>query len=449
MNAEIKLQKLHALDEKTLRESVLVPLLTKMNFQAVTLYHGPQERGKDIICFSLDQLGGREYLAVVAKASDLDGSVSSSDGLREVLHQVSQCFDVPYADLFGMTQVTMHKVWVITSKRILSGAAESVYASLAKQNLSKSIRFVPDSQLMELIDKHFPEYWDNSSAPIEVLREQKHRLFTFCARLLSSLGAKEEDITATLNQVQNSYFPPMIECPATRSLSRLSPYVVEVDKIADKYSHDFFLYSCGILKESFLQAKQHLYYAMFDVDEELQNYEDVMKLSDPKEFVNGFDKNMSDTHTFRHAYGGRADKAIREIGYLQDGIAEMDELLERLSSVGKLDWATGFVDSVAKLAPDVAEFLSHCDKEQFFLYWKIEDSSGKAILSLHLSKPDDMRNVFETTHERLIKDVVPSPRTRPPRPITVEEVLTAIRVKIQKWFDEQYPPTDPADSRWK
>ena len=131
-----KLKKLSELDEKGLREDVLLPLLTRLGCKAPTIYHGPQERGKDIITYSHDLLGQREYIAVVAKAVDLSGSVSSSKGLREVLHQVQQCFDIPYEDLFGMTKVSIDRVWIVTSKRILPSAETSIYSTLEKNNLS-------------------------------------------------------------------------------------------------------------------------------------------------------------------------------------------------------------------------------------------------------------------------------------------------------------------------
>ena len=76
-----QLKKLNELDEKGLREDVLLPLLTRLGCKPPTIYHGPQERGKDIITYTHDLLGQREYLAVVAKAVDLSGSVSSSKGL--------------------------------------------------------------------------------------------------------------------------------------------------------------------------------------------------------------------------------------------------------------------------------------------------------------------------------------------------------------------------------
>jgi hypothetical protein len=71
MDPNPKISRLRNLDEQALRETVLVPLLMRMGLKAVMIYHGPRERGKDIICFDLDRLGRREYMAVVAKVTDL------------------------------------------------------------------------------------------------------------------------------------------------------------------------------------------------------------------------------------------------------------------------------------------------------------------------------------------------------------------------------------------
>ena len=93
MDPKQKLEVLRHLTESDLRRDVIIPLLGRMDFRAVSEYHGPREHGKDIVCFTIDKLGQRRYLAVVAKTSDLSGAVSSSDGLMEVLHQTEQCFN--------------------------------------------------------------------------------------------------------------------------------------------------------------------------------------------------------------------------------------------------------------------------------------------------------------------------------------------------------------------
>src|SRR4051812_5052682 len=101
-----------------------------MGFRGASEYHGGGGRGKDIVSFTIDKLGQRRYLGVVAKIGDLTGSVSSSSGLSEVLYQTEQCFNEEYHDLFGMRALTMDEVWIVTTGRVVPGAAESVFGKL-------------------------------------------------------------------------------------------------------------------------------------------------------------------------------------------------------------------------------------------------------------------------------------------------------------------------------
>jgi hypothetical protein len=110
----------------------------------------------------------------VAKAVDLKGSVSSSDSLREVLFQIQQCFDSPYQDLFGKTEVTMDRVWVVSSHSIIPGSADSVYSHLAKTNLSKLVAFVPQENLINLVDTYYVSYWDESLEPERISLRNKN-----------------------------------------------------------------------------------------------------------------------------------------------------------------------------------------------------------------------------------------------------------------------------------
>ena len=362
-----KLKKLSELDERGLREDVLLPLLTRLGCKVPTICHGPQERGKDIIAYSCDPLGQREYLAVVAKAVDLSGSVSSSKGLREVLHQVEQCFDSPYEDLFGMTRVSIDRVWIVTSRRILPGAETSIFSSLEKSNLGKLIRFISGERLADLIDESYPAFWDQSLEPADVLREQKARLTRFCQDLLGALGGNQDDIKATLNEVLHSYSPPRVTVPPDRALTRLTPYQVELDSILDPYTYDFRTRSCGSIREAFFAAKEALYYAMFDVDELIENYGEVIDETDPKRFVDAFQEKLGEEYPFfGHPYR-RATDADQAIGHLSDGLTEFMELQTRLNAAGRWEWATALVASVSVLEPDIKSFLQHLDKDEFTL----------------------------------------------------------------------------------
>lgn len=436
MTLNEKQKAISALNEKFLRETVLLPLLASMGLRAPTLNHGPGERGKDVIAYTIDHFGKREFVGIVAKTTDLDGSVSSSSSLREVLHQVEQCFDHRYGNLFDMREITMDRVWVVTSGRIVPGAEESVFDSLRKRNLDKVVRIIDGSQLVELIDKHFSEYWDQSGETIDTVREQKERLLRFTRELLKALGAGDSDVKETLNSVLHSYMPPTIDMPTDRTLTRLSPYRVEIDKISEKYAHGLYTDSCGLISDAFFEAKQELYYAMFDVDEIMDQYEKVIGKQDPHELLGEFDATLSEDYPFGRHSRSRADDAMQHLGYLQDGLQEIDELLEKLERRGKLKWAMALLDSVSELKAEIDEFLQNEDEgqEEFHLQWKIETKKESPKLRLvHGKKQDSEKTIIRTHHKRTVEFY--EYRSKQTRPVTTKDVMIAIYASLRKHFD--------------
>lgn len=436
MDQKTKMSKLSNIDEKTLRESILVPLLSRIGLQAVTVYHGPIERGKDIICFDYDRLGKREYMAIVAKAADLDGSVSSSNSLREVLYQVEQCFDVPYEDLFGMTRITMDRVWVVTSRRIVPGAAESVAHDLKKRNLSKLVRFISGEQLAQLIDQHYPAYWDASLESIEVMKEQTDRLISFCRRLLLSLGANPVDVESTITQLIHSALPPTVISAPDKILSRLTSYQVEVDSIALPYSHDFYSNQCGLIRDTYFKAKKDIFHAMFGVDEIMSDYEEVITKTDPRELVEAFQHGLGQQYPFWKASWGEASDAVNDIEALEAGLKDVDLLHKRLESIDKRHWATSLVDSVRSLEDKITAYLDGVEKESFFLYWRIEthDGLGRLLLDYERSQ-EDSDTYFSTEHKREVERHN-SRRQTTTTTITVKEIIDEVQYKIRQHLDK-------------
>lgn len=424
-----KLRKLSELDEKGLRENVLVPLLTRLGYKAPMIYHGPQERGKDIITFTHDLLDKREYLAVVAKVVDLSGSVSSSRGLREVLHQVQQCFDTPYEDLFGMARVSIDRVWIVTSRRVLSGAESSIFSTLEKTNLTKLVRCISGAQLADLIDEHYPAFWDDSLEPADTLKEQKARLLRFCQDLLGALGGDDSEIRATLNGVLHSYSPPKIAVPPSRTLTRLDPYEIDLDSIPEQYSHEFRL-RYGSIRESFIKAKRELYYAMFDVDEIMEHYEDVIDKSDPKEFINSFEEKLGQDYPFSQHSFGRAGDARKAINDLYFGLEDFMKLHVGLKAARRWEWATELVASVSALEPEINSFVQHVEKDEFTLYWPVDHVQSTPVLRLTYAEPDTTDLVFITKHTKNIEPI----GKRSSRPITSVDIRNQIQREITEYL---------------
>lgn len=435
MELETKINRLKDFNEKGLRENVLIPLLNRIGYKAATIYHGPRERGKDIICFDYDRLGNREYLGVVAKVTDLDGSVSSSDSLREIVYQIEQCFDVPYEDLFGMTRITMDRVWVVTSRRIVGGAADSIYDHLTKRNLSKLVRFISGENLRQLIDDHYSSYWEASIEPLDKVNEQKNRLVSFCKHILITLGGEPSDVESTINNVIHSDLPPRVLTSPDKSLVRVSPYRVEFDSIDEEYSHGFFSTNCGLIRDAFFKAKESIYYAMFDVDEIIEHYEEVIKKTNPKEFTSAFDIKLKEDYPFWHSSFGRAYDACNDIGYLNDGLNEIDKLKKNLHKIGKLEWATYLVDSVSLVEDEVRLFLNHLDKETFKIPWRIDTICDKPKLRMLYYTGDQADEVsFITEHKREVEYYSRRSHLQK-KSITVKDIMEDVLYKIRLHLD--------------
>lgn len=443
-NPNPKMLQIHSLDEKGLRENILVPLLTKMGFKAVTIYHGPRERGKDIICFDYNHLKEREYFAIVAKTTELDGSVSSPNCLREVVYQVEQCLDVPYEDLFGMRKITMDRVWIVTTRKIVSGAADSIFANIIKRDMSKLIRFISGEHLIQLIDEHYPEYWDNSLESIDIVNEQKGRIEKFCRDLLLKLGGKPSNVDMVINQVINSPFPPKIKPYPDKSLSRLNSYSVEIDSVTPKYAHKFFSKRYGCVYDLFFKAKEDLYYAMFDVDEIMERYDKVINKTDPREFIEAFEKELSDDYPFVKAMATHAGEVWEQIKYLEDALDDVDDLTNGLQAIGKLKWATSLVDSVYDLEKEIELFLSHVEKERFMLFWRIETIQGMGKIRLLFENSEYADgNVFFTEHKKEIEiSKFLRFKEKCTRTITAKDIIKEALLKIRTYLDDLLPESN-------
>jgi hypothetical protein len=410
-----------------------------MGYKAVTLHHGPRERGKDVVCIDHDRLGNREYLGIVAKAVDLTGSVSSEAGLSEVLRQVEQCFDVPYEDLFNMSRVTMHRVWVITSRRVVPGASDAVFEHLRKQNLDKLVRVISGEQLVALVDKHFPEYWDASAEPADRLRERAMRLEQFTRRLLEALGADADDLRQTLHAVAGASDLPEIRVNAGRTLSRLSPYSVEIDIMTGDLAKDFYSNSCGSLPEAFTEAKRLVYYAMFEVDEIMDKYERVIRQSDPRAFVDAFDEGLRNERPFWNAFGGSPREAVDAVDALSEGIQEVDRLRERLASAGKEEWAMALIASVQSFEHEIHAELQHIDKDPFELRWRVETSAGMGRLTrLHDRSAAASDEILTTSHSR-VRRRTSWPHGQQTRPATAKDVLDDVREALRQFLERLVP----------
>ena len=191
--------------------------------------------------------------------------------------------------------------------------------------------------------------------------------------------------------------------PPDRTLTRLTPYTIELDSIPEPYAYDFKTSSCGSIRKALIEAKQNLYYAMFDVDEIIENYEQVIGETDPREFVKAFSEKLNEQYPFFHRGYGRAEEAMQAIQYLEDDLMEFTELQTRLTTAGRWEWAIALVASVSELHPDIKSFLQHQKEDEFTLYWPIDNACSTPALRLEYTEPKTPDITLITKHTRNVE----------------------------------------------
>jgi hypothetical protein len=161
--ARIRLKKMltkerfRRMDEATLCAEVITPLLIKLGYNDVNQYHGGAgEQGKDIVCWKNDELGGRINLAIVAKATRMNGKAKANTGTAgEVQTQIRQCFNSSYRDPVTGTEQKVGLVWVMNNHEIGKESITAISSALGDPEL-RTVRFVSGDALWQQVEKHLP-----------------------------------------------------------------------------------------------------------------------------------------------------------------------------------------------------------------------------------------------------------------------------------------------------
>jgi hypothetical protein len=373
MNHKEKKDILKSINEAEFRQDIIVPLLNKMGFKSPVEYHGANEKGKDIICFDYDKLGEQRFMAVVAKTGDLTGSASTNSGLMNVVNQVLQAFDSPYEDLFNMKQINIDEVWVMTTGKIVSGAEQSVINTLRKTNLDKQIRFIRDDRLVQLIDENFSTYWNSIDETKESVIIQRDRLLEFIENLLRANNSDKKTIENLKSSILYSdYSPKMIQNIDGLHISNVSPYSIELSQIDKDYDDYIVSNTYGVTKEIFAEAKKNLSRSFYDVDEAIYRSEKILKITNPKEFVDESYSNLTREYPF-HNPSGEASKFIDNLNYLQEGLMELKFFKDFLKNKGQLKWSQELSKSIPKLLPEIVKIVDNCKEEEININFSIDE----------------------------------------------------------------------------
>jgi SpoVK/Ycf46/Vps4 family AAA+-type ATPase len=153
---------LNSIKKETDIHLILEELLPEMGFSDVKVTHekgNKPEFGKDLVCSNLDEIEAKkDWFAFVVKKGKVSGS---SGAVREIEHQVYECFKYPYKSLEQTQKIPINKVKVITNEHFSSGAKDKIFDS--NNDERANIDFWDGEKLIQFIDKYYPKFWIRGS----------------------------------------------------------------------------------------------------------------------------------------------------------------------------------------------------------------------------------------------------------------------------------------------
>lgn len=152
-----------------------LPSVTRVEYT-----HGPGEMGADFI-FSKRHpiLEHEQYVGVVAKTGKITQDISSID------RQIKEC-SLTRLFLGGKQKIRIDEIWVISTDTITNNAQQKIH----EEYKSLSISFISGEQLISLLDKHYPDFWEDTTLHV--------------GEYLSSIRTKNEEIDRQLSLIQVS-----------------------------------------------------------------------------------------------------------------------------------------------------------------------------------------------------------------------------------------------------
>jgi hypothetical protein len=141
--------------EAVLREKVATLFRLMPRNQDVQIMHGAQEYGKDIVFYSPNGADEFELNACVVKNSKITGSVSGSDGARNVLFQVKQALDTPFINGSGESEL-VSKIYVVSPHDCSQTTMHSIHGELKERY--GQVTFLCGGKLLDKFSKYLPDF---------------------------------------------------------------------------------------------------------------------------------------------------------------------------------------------------------------------------------------------------------------------------------------------------
>lgn len=159
MSKEEKLSELQKLNEESFRVNVILPLFRKIGKMShVQSRHGNDESGLDIAYFEEDSLGTKHMVGVQLKVGDLTNSPSSGskNDITVIGNQLKAAFTRKHDFVEPRGKFSPKSMYVITNGKISNSAKRQIVDGIG---VSNEISFLEGEQILNLLEKHYPEYF--------------------------------------------------------------------------------------------------------------------------------------------------------------------------------------------------------------------------------------------------------------------------------------------------
>lgn len=145
--------------EDELRKELIIPLFKKADYKAYD-NQGPDEKGTDVFLSKSNFLGETEYTSIVLKKGKISNSASSANGMISTIqNQVYQAKSSIISHPEIRDKVRPSSIWVVTNDSITRSSKDQIKTE--KDNGTENLHFIDDVKLVELIDRYWPEFYED------------------------------------------------------------------------------------------------------------------------------------------------------------------------------------------------------------------------------------------------------------------------------------------------
>lgn len=289
MRYEEKKKRLTDLAEVDFRSQVVIPLFRALGYSDVHEFHGPIEKGKDILFREPSKLGESFTHAIIASTQDISGKVGNSKSAARILEQAEMVFNEEYKDKYTGKTNNVDRCWVLTTGTISPHAIESISGKLEKYNLNRLIRFIDIDKLIELIDQNYPQFWERKEQFAYFSRYEKIDIST--NDLDFPFDKEVDDLSAAGNLKDTVY---RIKILANSILSDLDYDFRDKLAVVLKTNHPWEIISIWEELYGEIDSNGHLYIGR--KPSEIQTEWEYL-LQDLQEYEERFDIRKNDRHT--------------------------------------------------------------------------------------------------------------------------------------------------------